>query len=125
MDTTSCKSKILVADDDIELQKVIKAALKGVEAKIVFANNGKEAIDLFLSEKPELVILDIIMPKLSGWEVLKFIRNHEDPSNTKIIMLSGIGEDVNRTTSTLLGANDHVDKPFTIDDFSSRVRNLL
>jgi DNA-binding response OmpR family regulator len=117
--------KILIADDDYEIQKMIKAALQAVGADLVIADNGEEAIEKLLIEKPDLVILDVMMPKLSGWEVAKYIREKAEFKGTRILMLTGIGSQVNEATSPLVGADDYLDKPFTFEDLADRVRALL
>jgi DNA-binding response OmpR family regulator len=117
--------KILVADDDLEIQKMVKAALQAVGANIVIADDGEQALEMLLVEKPDLVILDVMMPKMSGWEVAKYIREHKDLKSMKILMLTGIGQQVNEATSPLVGADDFLDKPFSFDDLADRVRVLL
>jgi DNA-binding response OmpR family regulator len=117
--------RILIADDDLEIQKMVKAALKPVGATLTVADNGEEALEKILVEKPDVVILDVMMPKLSGWEVAKYVRSHDELSHTKILMLTGMGERVNEATSPLVGADDYLDKPFTFEDLADRVRALL
>ncbi len=116
---------ILVADDDLEIQKMVKAALGTIGAEVITADDGAEALEKILVERPQLVILDVMMPKLSGWEVLKYIRTHEETRETKIIMLTGIGERVNQATSPLFGADSHLDKPFTFEILADKVRSML
>ena len=78
MSQSSAIPKILIADDDLEIQKMVKAALKPIGADLVFADDGEQALEKLLVEKPDLVILDVMMPKLAGWEVAKYIRGHQD-----------------------------------------------
>jgi DNA-binding response OmpR family regulator len=125
MSPTSAIPKILVADDDLEIQKMVKAALKPVGADLVFADDGEQALEKVLVEKPDLVILDVMMPKLTGWEVAKYIRGHQDLKDVKILVLTAIGETVSDATSPLVGADDHLDKPFTFEELADRVRALL
>lgn len=125
MSQASAIPKILVADDDLEIQKMVKAALKPIGADLVFADDGEQALEKLLVEKPDLVILDVMMPKLSGWEVAKYIREHHDLKTTKILVLTAIGEKVSDATSPLVGADDHLDKPFTFEELADRVRALL
>jgi DNA-binding response OmpR family regulator len=117
--------KILIADDDLEIQKMVEAALRAVGAKLIFASRGDQALETFLVEKPDLVILDVMMPGLSGWEVAKYIREHSDHQKVRILMLTGIGERVNAATSPMIGADDYLDKPFTFEVLAERVRHLL
>lgn len=122
---TSALPKILVADDDYEIQKMVKAALKPIGARLLAANDGEEAIEQLLVEKPDLLILDVMMPRLSGWEVVKYVRGRDELKDMRILMLTGIGEKVNEATSPLVGADDYIDKPFTFEDLAECVRNLL
>lgn len=117
--------KILIADDDPEILKMVRAALQTVGAKIVSARNGEEALEKFLTEQPDLVILDVMMPKLSGWEVAKYIRARKQYDRVWLMMLSAIGELVNDATAPVVGADDHLDKPFTFEVLANRVRTLL
>ncbi|HUU01553.1 MAG TPA: response regulator [Myxococcota bacterium] len=121
----SALPKILVADDDFEIQKMVKAALLPIGATLLTADDGEQAIEKLLVEKPDLIILDVMMPRLSGWEVAKYIRGHKELKNVRILMLTGIGEKVNNATSPLVGADDYIDKPFTFEDLAERVRGLL
>ena len=125
MSQSSAIPKILIADDDLEIQKMVKAALKPIGANLVFADDGEQALEKLLVEKPDLVILDVMMPKLTGWEVAKYIRGHQDLKDVKILVLTAIGEKVSDATSPLVGADDHLDKPFTFEELADRVRALL
>jgi DNA-binding response OmpR family regulator len=117
--------KILVADDDLEILRLVEAALKPIGATVITACDGEEALERLLTEKPTLVILDVIMPGLTGWEVAKYIRAHPEYHQVRILMLTGIGENTNQATSPIMGADDFVNKPFTFEDLASRVRKLL
>ena len=125
MTDTTALPKILIADDDPEILKMVEAALQPVSAQIVKATDGEKALEMFLVEQPDLVILDVMMPKLSGWEVAKYIRDRDQYKGVKLLMLTGIGEVVNDATSGLIGADDHLDKPFTFEVLAGRVRKLL
>jgi DNA-binding response OmpR family regulator len=122
---TSALPKILVADDDFEIQKMVKAALQPIGATLITADDGEQAIEKLLTEKPDLIILDVMMPRLSGWEVAKYIHQRKELKDVRILMLTGIGEKVNDATSPLVGADDSLDKPFTFEDLAERVRKLL
>ncbi len=125
MAETSALPKILIADDDPEVLKMVEAALRPVSAQLFQAADGEQALETFLVEQPELVILDIMMPRLSGWEVAKYIRERDQYAGVKLLMLSGIGEAVNDATAPVVGADDHLDKPFSFEVLANRVRDLL
>jgi len=125
MAETSALPKILIADDDPEVLKMVEAALRSVSAQLFKAADGEQALETFLVEQPELLILDIMMPRLSGWEVAKYIRERDQYAGVKLLMLSGIGEAVNDATAPVVGADDHLDKPFSFEVLATRVRDLL
>jgi DNA-binding response OmpR family regulator len=119
------KPTILVADDDVEILALVTRHLRRLDATILEASDGEEALKTARREKPDLVVLDVMMPGMSGWEVCRAIR--EDPSlaSTGVIMLTGIGERLNEMTSPLYGADDHLDKPFDFDELDRRVTAVL
>jgi DNA-binding response OmpR family regulator len=118
-------TKILVADDDLEILALVARHLSALPAEIVEASDGEEALRLARREKPALVVLDVMMPGMSGWEVCRAIREDESLENTGVIMLTGIGERLNEMTSPLYGADGFLDKPFELDDLTDKVRQVL
>ena len=123
--TTDAKTKILVADDDLEILALVARHLSALPAEVVEASDGEEALRLAQREKPDLVVLDVMMPGMSGWEVCRAIREDEAMSGTGIIMLTGIGERLNEMTSPLYGADGFLDKPFELEQLSAKVREVL
>ena len=119
------KPTILVADDDIEILALVTRHLRRMEATILEASDGEEALKVARREKPDLVVLDVMMPGMSGWEVCRAIREDASLSGTGVIMLTGIGERLNEMTSPLYGADDHLDKPFDFDELDKRVAGVL
>ncbi len=119
------KRKILIADDDLEILALVRRHLSKMDVEIVEAGDGEEALDLAKSEKPDLVILDVMMPGMSGWEVCRAIREDESLSHTGVIMLTGIGERLNEMTSPLYGADEYLDKPFDFGDLDQLVEKVL
>ncbi len=117
--------KILVADDDCSVVRLVEKALKPLGAEVICALDGEEALEKFLVEQPDVVVLDVIMPKLSGWEITKYIRDRHQYDDVKILILTGIGPRLNDATSPLFGANDFLDKPFSFHGLTERVRNLI
>ena len=123
--TTDSTTKILVADDDLEILALVARHLSALPAEVVEASDGEEALRLARREKPDLVVLDVMMPGMSGWEVCRAIREDESLAATGVIMLTGIGERLNEMTSPLYGADGYLDKPFDLDDLSTKVREVL
>lgn len=117
--------KILVADDDPEILATVLHSLRSIEARIFEANDGEEALRLAREHKPDLVVLDVMMPVMSGWEVCRAIRDDVSLAATRVIMLTGIGERLNEMTSPLYGANDFLDKPFDLAELEAKARRQL
>lgn len=117
--------KILVADDDFQILSLVAGRAKRLSSNVVEAHDGEEALALAKEHQPDLVVLDVMMPGLSGWEVCRAIREEESLKGTRILMLTGIGERLNEMTSPLYGADDFLDKPFDFDELDARMRALL
>ncbi|UJR80197.1 response regulator transcription factor [Sandaracinus amylolyticus] len=124
-DKSRQKPTILVADDDIEILALVTRHLRRMDATILEASDGEEALKVARREKPDLVVLDVMMPGMSGWEVCRAIREDASLEGTGVIMLTGIGERLNEMTSPLYGADDHLDKPFDFDELDKRVASVL
>lgn len=119
------KPTILAADDDVEILTLVVRQLKRMDANVLEASDGEDALKIARREHPDLVILDVMMPGMSGWEVCRAIREDASIATTPVLMLTGIGERLNEMTSPLYGADDHLDKPFDFDELGQRVRALL
>jgi two-component system response regulator MprA len=116
---------IVYVDDDLDLTRLVEAELQDAGYEITIANDGEEGVEAILSADPDLVILDVMMPKMTGWEVCKYLRTKESFADLPILMLTGIGPVVNDMTSPLYGASDHLDKPFEMEELIERVDTLL
>ncbi len=116
---------LLIADDDPELIGILLKRLQVLECEIITASNGVDALDLVKEKRPDAVILDVMMPRMNGWEVCKSIRSTEEISDTPVMILTGIGENLNEMTSPLYKADDHIDKPFNFADLLFKVKRLL
>ncbi len=119
------KISILVADDDVDILALVVGHLKGRAKEIHQASDGEEALKLAREKKPDLVVLDVMMPGMSGWEVCRSIRDEKSLAQTRIIMLTGIGERLNEMTSPLYGADGFLDKPFEFSDLDSKIEQVL
>jgi DNA-binding response OmpR family regulator len=116
---------ILLADDDPEMRNVIRRGLAPLDAELLEARDGEEALGRIIEEEPDLVVLDVMMPGLSGWEICKYVRSKPEYAGIKVLMLTGIGQTVNEMTSPLYGADAYLDKPVDIGELVSTVRSLL
>jgi len=120
------KKLIVYVDDDLELVRLVETALLEEDLwEVMTANDGEAGLELILVEQPDLVILDVMMPGLTGWEISKYLRTKPDWNDTPILMLTGIGERMNALTAPLYGATAHLDKPFDVEDLLETVRQLL
>ena len=113
--------KILIADDDFNQIRMIREWFSNKGHTVVEAVNGEEAIETALVEEPDMILLDVMMPVMNGWEVCKYLRSRDAFENTGIIMLTAIGPNLNEMTSPLYGADDFVDKPFLFEDLEEAV----
>jgi DNA-binding response OmpR family regulator len=125
MASNSTPTKILIADDDLEILSLVRRHLKKMDVEVVEASDGEEALRTAKEEKPDLVILDVMMPGMSGWEVCRAIREDASLEHTAVIMLTGIGERLNEMTSPLYGADDYLDKPFDFGELDDKIRDVL
>ncbi|MDH5673339.1 MAG: response regulator [Myxococcales bacterium] len=116
---------VVIADDDPEILKVIRNLMHRRGFKIHEAADGDEAMRLILEQEPDLVILDVMMPGQTGWEVCRSVRESDSLEGTGVIMLTGIGERMNELTSPLYGADRYLDKPFEFDDLDTAVTEVL
>lgn len=123
MDTNIKSRKILIVDDEIELLSLLKMVLgkEGFE-KIYTAQNGNDAIDLFENINPDLVILDVMLPDMDGYDICKIIRKK---SNIPILFLSAKGEELDRVMGLAIGADDYITKPFSPKEVALRVKIQL
>ncbi|MEG2087578.1 MAG: response regulator transcription factor [Angelakisella sp.] len=114
--------KILVADDDKNICELIRLYLEKEGYAVVLAHDGEAAVERFTAEAPDLVLLDIMMPKLDGWQVCREIRKK---SNTPIIMITAKGETFDKVLGLELGADDYVVKPFDAKEIVARIKAVL
>ena len=114
--------KVLVADDDLNICELLRLYLEKEGFEVVMAHDGEEAVARFESEKPSLILLDIMMPKLDGWQVCRQIRQKSD---CPIIMLTAKGETFDKVLGLELGADDYVVKPFDTKEIVARIKAVL
>jgi DNA-binding response OmpR family regulator len=113
---------ILLVDDEEAVQKLLRYPLERDGFRVVSALDGEEALDCFATENPDLVVLDIMLPRVDGLEVCKRLRAR---STVPIIMLTARDDELDKVVGLELGADDYITKPFSIHEFRSRVRALL
>ncbi len=116
---------VLVADDDIDILSLVTRHLRTLDVNVLEASDGEEALRIARRERPDLVILDVMMPGMTGWEVCRAIRDDDALGDTLVMMVTGIGERLNEMTSPLYGANEFIDKPFDLGELDTKVKTLL
>ncbi|MFN4180458.1 MAG: response regulator transcription factor [Armatimonadota bacterium] len=114
--------KILIVEDELPLAQAIAYSLKREGYQVRIASDGQEGLRFALTEKPDLVILDLMLPKLDGWEVCRTLRAK---SKVPILILTARGEEHDKVLGLELGADDYVVKPFSMRELIARVRALL
>jgi DNA-binding response OmpR family regulator len=114
--------RILVVDDEVRYQRLLDANLRTDGYEVVSASDGVEAIEIFSSQPIDLILLDVMMPKLNGFETCQRIREY---SNVPIIMLTAKGDEKDRVRGLDLGADDYLTKPFSATELLARVRAVL
>src|SRR5438067_10759580 len=115
-------STILLVDDEDAVQKLLAYPLEREGFRVIQARDGEEALARFADQRVDLVVLDIMLPKLDGLEVLKQLRG---TSTVPIIMLTARDDELDKVLGLELGADDYITKPFSIREFRSRVRAVL
>ena len=116
---------ILVVDDDPEIVTLLSTRLSRRGYKISTANDGTRALELAKRELPDLVLLDVMMPGKSGWEVARALKQDPVTAHVKIMMVTAIGEKTNEITAPIYGADAHIDKPFEFEKLEKMILGLL
>lgn len=115
-------ARILLVDDEVSIQRGMAPLLRSRGYDVTIAGSGREALETFSRERPDLVILDLGLPDMDGIEVCRIIRNHAD---TPILILSARGAERDKVAALDLGADDYVTKPFGPEELVARVRAAL
>ncbi|MDI6692111.1 MAG: response regulator [Anaerosomatales bacterium] len=104
--------RILIADDNMQIRMLVKAALRQLDCEILEAVDGEEALERAVAEPPDLLLLDVTMPKLDGFEVLEFLRKRPDTADIKVVMLTTAAQKTDLQRGVELGCDEYVVKPF-------------
>jgi len=115
--------KILIAEDDVYTRMGLEEILKGEGYEVCSAEDGQKAFELYQMEKPGLLCLDIMMPRLNGYDLCKKIRKQGD--NTPVIFISAKSEEIDKVVGLELGADDYIVKPFGVREVLARVKAVL
>lgn len=122
----AAKKKILLVEDDASLAAVYRARLELEGFDIKEVHNGEDALSAAVSYRPDLILLDVMMPKISGFDVLDILRNTPDTTNVRVIMLTALSQPKDKERAEKLGADDYLVKSqVVIGDVVERVRHHL
>ncbi len=119
---------ILIVDDEVHIRVLMEQILEELEddgVELLIAANGVEALDLIRSEKPDLVFLDVMMPKMNGFEVCQTVKEDTALQNTYIIMLTAKGQEFDQQQGREAGANLYMTKPFDPDEILDKATEVL
>lgn len=119
------KERILIVEDDINISQLVKYNLEKIGYKCILSSTGEEALKILDKVPIDLIILDILLPEMDGFEVCRKIRQNKDISNLPIIMLTAKGEEIDRIVGLELGADDYVVKPFSPRELVLRIKTIL
>ncbi|HXR83474.1 MAG TPA: response regulator [Hanamia sp.] len=116
--------KILISDDEMIMLKIIELRLKKDGHEVIVTSNGKEAIEQIKLHDPDMIIADIMMPFISGLEIVNMVKQNHLHRNVPIIILSAMGQENVVLEAFNLGADDYITKPFSPNELSMRVKRL-
>lgn len=117
--------KVLVVDDEVFIRKMIEVRLKAAGVAVIEAENGIEGVKMASSERPDLIIMDVMMPKMDGFQACESIRSNPDISGTPILMLTARGQMVDVERAMALGILEYITKPFSPKELAEKVLGIL
>jgi DNA-binding response OmpR family regulator len=117
--------KILIVDDEPGVREAVRTVLSREGYSVLEAADGASGVSLALRERPSLIILDVLMEPMSGWEACRILRQIEELADTPVLMLTGKLEVRDKITAIQVGANDYLPKPFRNDELKRRVERLV
>ncbi len=118
-------TKIVLAEDEPQIARLIEFKLKKEGYQVIWKENGKEALEAIKEDKPDLILLDIMMPVMGGYEVLRHIKKDEGLKDIPVIMLTARAQEKDVVKGIDLGAEDYITKPFHPAELLARVRRIL
>jgi len=117
--------KILVVDDDEHILRSLSQYLELEEFQVVSASNGQDALALFASEKPDMLVLDVMMPGMDGFQVLESIRGNPDTAKVPVLMLTARDQHSDIMRGYQMGATSYLVKPFNLDELVEAIREVF
>lgn len=117
--------KILIIDDEVDLVETIRFPLELDGYQVLAASNGEEGLHLARKEKPDLIILDLMLPKIDGYKICRFLKFDEKYKHIPIIMLTARSQEKDRLLGQETGADEYITKPFDLDDLVNKIKKYL
>jgi DNA-binding response OmpR family regulator len=121
----SHQPKVLVAEDERDIRELIGFTLRFAGLDVILTRNGAEAVEQALQLKPDLIMLDIRMPKMTGYEACRVLKNNPDTSDIPVVILSAKGQDGEIQEGIEAGADHYIVKPFAPEELTNRVKDIL
>ncbi len=119
------KGKILVVDDEVNITQILEFSIGSEGYQVITASNGEEAIDKARNEQPDLIILDIMMPKIDGYEACRILKTSPLTKNIPVVLLTAKGREIDKKLGYEVGATDYIIKPFSPNRLIDRIHELL
>lgn len=119
------KGKILVVDDEVNITQILEFSIGAEGYEVISASNGEEAIDKARREQPDLIILDIMMPRIDGYEACRILKSNPLTKSIPVVLLTAKGRDIDRRLGYEVGAADYIVKPFSPAKLIDRIHELL
>ena len=118
--------KVLLADDEARILGLVKATIGTSQRfEVLFASDGEEALRLCNEQRPDLAILDLLMPKMDGNAVCRALKAHEDTRHIKVVMLTAMAQEADREAAISAGADDYMTKPFSPAALLEKIEDML
>ncbi|MDF2672679.1 MAG: response regulator transcription factor [Clostridiales bacterium] len=117
--------KILIIDDELHIVELLRYNLESNGYKVIFSLNGREGLNIAIEEKPDLILLDVMLPELDGFDVCKEIKKNKEIEFIPIIMLTAKSEEFDKILGLELGADDYITKPFSVRELLARIKAVL
>ncbi|MFA4947841.1 MAG: response regulator [Candidatus Krumholzibacteriia bacterium] len=119
------KGKVLVVDDEVNITQILEFSIGAEGFEVITAQNGEEAIEKARREQPDLIILDVMMPKIDGYEACRILKANPLTKNIPVVLLTAKGRDIDKRLGMEVGATDYIVKPFSPNRLVERINQLL
>jgi DNA-binding response OmpR family regulator len=122
---TTVPTKILITEDEHELRQILKESMEKAGYEVVTASNGREAVECVNVEAPDVVLMDVMMPEMNGFEALRKIKENPATAHIPVVMLTGLDDDANTTKGWKMGTSLYLKKPFVPGQLISYIKLIL